>query len=53
VIICVGDRELEECTLELMGRLVSNLSVALSPNEEDLERFEIATSQILCRHIVK
>ena len=29
------------------GIIVSNLSVALHPNENDLERFDIAGSQIL------
>ena len=29
------------------GIIVSSLSVALRPNEKDLERFEIAGSQIL------
>jgi hypothetical protein len=29
------------------GIIVSNLSVALLPNEKDLERFEVADSQIL------
>ncbi len=29
------------------GIIVSNLSVALRPNEKDLERFEIEASQIL------
>jgi hypothetical protein len=45
-----GDIEGEESfqCLETPDSIVSNLSVALRPNEKDLERFEITTSQILC-----
>ena len=45
-----GDIEGEESCecLETPGSIVSNLSVALCPNEKDLERFEIANSQVLC-----
>ncbi len=43
-------RESFECPAcpETPGSVASNLSVALRPNEQDLERFEIATSPILC-----
>ena len=45
-----GDIEGEESCqwLETPDSIVSDLSVILCPNEKDLERFEIATSQILC-----
>ena len=49
--VCMrGDIEGEESCecLETPGSIVSNLSVALRPNEKDLERFEIANSQVLC-----
>ena len=46
----VGDREGVRRVLVYPGYpgiMVSNPSVALRPNEEDLERFEIAASGIL------
>ena len=52
--VCVsmwGDIEGEESSQcsRTPGGIVSNLSVALCPNEKDFERCEIATSQILCK----
>jgi hypothetical protein len=47
--VCMWVEGEESCEcLETPGSIMSNLSVALRPNEKDLERFEIANSQVLC-----